>query len=206
MHKMAAFALLASAASAGTINLSAWSVKDAELQARTIKKERVLHKLETQVDREEALKAAIARERTRARYWREIAGQLSCKFSGIGPSGGFCLPRTKKAGTNTRGNNFCMNRDFAKAIAADVIRNGTVIDLGCGRGQYGHFFKANFPKLHWAGYDGSENIEYQTDGFVQFVDLSDPTYLGATYDWSMSIVSILRKSTRYLLILRAGSG
>jgi len=62
----------------------------------------------------------------------------------------------------------------------------TVGDFGCGFGQYGKYFKHDFPSLQWTGYDGSENIETATKGHVKFLDLSEPQVL-QDFDWAMAI-------------------
>lgn len=40
--------------------------------------------------------------------------------------------------------------------------------------------------VHWIGYDGAENIESVTNGFVKFLDLTEEQDIDKS-DWTMSI-------------------
>ena len=111
--------------------------------------------------------------------WRAHAGRLSCQYTGIGPTGGFCLSGNKKA----VGSNDCIDRKFASLLAL-MFANSTVTDLGCGVGQYGKQFLDQ--GVRWTGYDGAENIESVTDGFVKFMDLTEEQDIEKS-DWAMSI-------------------
>ena len=75
------------------------------------------------------------------------------------------------------GNNADIDPKFADAMKDMVYPDGaTVVDLGCGFGQYGKHWKfvGTVPsKLTWHGFDGSENIEKATDNEVTFFDLSE---------------------------------
>jgi hypothetical protein len=128
----------------------------------------------------------------RGAYWRKVAGTISCEVNGFGPTGGFCL----EGGTSPVGGQSCINDEFALVLGRDIITpNNTVIDLGCGFGQYGKFFGKHEEeiggKVLWKGYDGSENIDVATNGFVTFFDLSEPRFIvqdgDQKFDWSMSI-------------------
>jgi hypothetical protein len=106
---------------------------------------------------------------------------LSCKYTGIGPTGGFCLDNK----TRDVGGNGCVSIHFAKALAL-MMGPVMTIDLGCGLGQYGPVLRQNGVK--WVGYDGAENIEEVTKGHVKFLDLSEPLPSSMEKgDWSMSI-------------------
>jgi hypothetical protein len=48
-----------------------------------------------------------------------------------------------------------------------------VVDLGCGQGQYGRYFRRHAPSVEWLGVDGAEGVEFATGGFVRFADLSN---------------------------------
>lgn len=66
----------------------------------------------------------------------------------------------------------------------------SVLDLGAGVGQYGQYFKEN-PQfaVRWRGFDGAENVEAYTRGFVRWTDLTwagDPA-VGAPSDWVLSL-------------------
>ena len=75
------------------------------------------------------------------------------------------------------GNNADIDPKFADAMKDMVYPDGaTVVDLGCGFGQYGKHWKfvGTVPsKLTWHGFDGSENIEKATGNEVTFFDLSE---------------------------------
>jgi len=109
----------------------------------------------------ERLAEAVAVEAKEAARWRKVAGDVSCKSAKVGPTGGFC--------SNGHGTNECLNKGFADFIANDVIfastNNSTasVVDLGCGQGQYGAYWRseearARFgagKRLLWQGIDGA---------------------------------------------------
>jgi cyclopropane fatty-acyl-phospholipid synthase-like methyltransferase len=63
------------------------------------------------------------------------------------------------------------------------------LDIGCGIGQYGHFFSLQNPgKVQWTGYDGALNVEDFTRGFVQQMDFSQKQDIdGSPFDWVMSL-------------------
>ena len=67
-----------------------------------------------------------------------------------------------------------------------LFQEKTVLDLGCGLGHYGKAF-AEAGRVIWTGYDGSENIESVTEGFVHFMDLTTPHWIGKTFTWVMSL-------------------
>ena len=61
----------------------------------------------------------------------------------------------------------------------------TVVDFGCGLGDYAKAFKANGYKVE--AYDGNPNTETQSDGIGKVLDLSKPFYLGKKFDVVMSL-------------------
>lgn len=54
------------------------------------------------------------------------------------------------------GGNNCISHKFAKSIAI-LVGNLSVVDLGCGLGQYRAVMMES--GVNWKGYDGAENIE-----------------------------------------------
>jgi len=114
---------------------------------------------------------------------RRQAGNLSCQHAGIGPSGGFCLARSAKVNGNS-----CINEPFARKLGK-ILHNASVIDLGCGAGQYGRFWKTIKARVRWVGVDGAEGIEELTKKAVRFADLSEglPIDLQHPWDFAMSI-------------------
>lgn len=140
----------------------------------------------------ERLAEAVAVETKEAARWRKVAGDVSCKSAKVGPTGGFCA--------NTHGTNECLNKGFADFIANDILFASTnsstasVIDLGCGQGQYGAYWRSGEAKakfgagkaLRWQGIDGTEDIAEASKGLVKFFDLTDPVFMGM-YDWAISI-------------------
>ena len=119
-------------------------------------------------------------------WWRKEAGRLSCEQRGIGPTGGFCMIGEKAAG----GTNGCLPTGVASRLAS-LFAHRSVVDLGCGVGQYGRYFKENASNVHWVGVDGAEMVEEATNGLVRFADLSVglPSWLVRSKrpDWVMSI-------------------
>jgi 2-polyprenyl-3-methyl-5-hydroxy-6-metoxy-1,4-benzoquinol methylase len=66
--------------------------------------------------------------------------------------------------------------------------NVTLLDLGSGVGQYGHWLRAKLPNVKWIGYDGAANVESFTKGFVNWADLTVPLVLELqSYDWVLSL-------------------
>lgn len=116
---------------------------------------------------------------------RKDYGALSCKCNGVGPTGGFCLNKDK---THVGGNNLWCNN-----IANELRRlfNGqSVYDFGAGLGWYGKALITRgtdgYRVSDYEAFDGAENIEsIFPDGFVKYLDLSQPVYLPAK-DWVLS--------------------
>jgi hypothetical protein len=53
----------------------------------------------------------------------------------------------------------------------------SLLDIGAGVGQYGIWMKHNASgNVHWQGYDGAGNVESFTNGFVKWIDVTDPTF------------------------------
>jgi cyclopropane fatty-acyl-phospholipid synthase-like methyltransferase len=61
----------------------------------------------------------------------------------------------------------------------------TVVDFGCGLGDYAKAFKADGYKVE--AYDGNPNTETLTDGIGKVLDLSKPFYLGKKFDVVLSL-------------------
>jgi len=61
----------------------------------------------------------------------------------------------------------------------------TVVDFGCGLGDYAKAFKADGYKVE--AYDGNPNTETLSDGIGKVLDLSKPFYLGKKFDVVMSL-------------------
>ena len=128
--------------------------------------------------------AVIADLESEVRHWRREAGRLACKFTGVGPTGGFCM--TGKP--NDRHINYCLPAGLAARLGR-LFNRGSVLDLGCGRGQYGTWFKTHAPMVRWVGVDGAEGIEEFSGGLIRFADLSSPLpwSLRTLFDWKMAI-------------------
>jgi 2-polyprenyl-3-methyl-5-hydroxy-6-metoxy-1,4-benzoquinol methylase len=58
-------------------------------------------------------------------------------------------------------------------------------------GQYGEYFALNNKQIHWRGFDGAENVESFTNGFVKWIDATDSAFDtigdGEKADWVMSL-------------------
>lgn len=119
---------------------------------------------------------------------RERLRERNCPRDGtnyIGLNGGWCLRASerKKECCKTRCEEFCRwgyaipwphakaDEGLAKELA-ELIGSGSVLDLGAGVGQYGQWFLENVPSVEWHGFDGADNVEEYTNGFVRFSDLT----------------------------------
>lgn len=61
----------------------------------------------------------------------------------------------------------------------------TLVDFGCGKGDYVKAFKTcGFDVI---GYDGNPNTIRWSDGLCRIIDLSEPFTLGETFDWVLSL-------------------
>jgi hypothetical protein len=142
----------------------------------------------------------------RARTLRRTLGRHRCPSGGsssLGQNGGWCL-----VGGNHR-DECCSAKDptckrcrfgyyipwphaeadtgLGKALAS-FFAGKSVIDLGAGVGQYGQYFKAHPSAdgaVQYRGYDGAENAEEYTNGFLQWADLSWETDIEPA-EWVMS--------------------
>ena len=61
----------------------------------------------------------------------------------------------------------------------------TVVDFGCGMGDYAKAFKADGYKVE--AYDGNPNTETLSNGIGKVLDLSKPFYLGKKFDVVLSL-------------------
>ena len=61
----------------------------------------------------------------------------------------------------------------------------SLVDLGCGLGNYAHHFNEN--DLITDGFDGNPNTPLLTDGRCGVLDLSEPQKLDKSYDWVLSL-------------------
>lgn len=84
---------------------------------------------------------------------------------------------------------FLADKGVARTIASIMKPGQQLVDLGCGIGQYGHFFRENNATFKWRGYDGAINVEEYTHGFVDWVDLTVPGFSsdGDTPQWVMAL-------------------
>ena len=76
---------------------------------------------------------------------------------------------------------------FAEALASYLLITGhkTVVDFGCGMGDYARAFKAL--NLTVEAFDGNPNTEALTDGIGHVLDLSKPFYLKKKFDAVLSL-------------------
>ena len=118
--------------------------------------------------------------------WRRAAGMLSCLRTNSGPTGGFC----QFIATVRKKTNECIAKRLAAELT-DLFADSSVLDVGCGLGQYGDFFANRSSSVRWLGVDGSEGIEDFTRGRVRFADLAEgiPPALArlGPWDWTMSL-------------------
>ena len=88
-------------------------------------------------------------------FWRKMAGNLSCQIHGVGPTGGFCRSRLSPG----HGGGAMIGKHLAHELGSTVFGASSVIDIGCGLGQYGRYFKKTFPDVSWLGVDYPPLIE-----------------------------------------------
>ena len=142
----------------------------------------------------------------RARTLRRTLGRHRCPAGGtssVGQNGGWCLvgggPHDECCAATNPPCKRCRfgyyipwphteaDTGLAQALAS-FFAGKSVIDLGAGVGQYGQYFK-NHPSIDGAvqyrGYDGAENAEEYTNGFLQWADLSWETDIEPA-QWVMS--------------------
>lgn len=77
--------------------------------------------------------------------------------------------------------------NLAKGLAIFLQREQarSVVDFGCGEGDYVQYFLDH--GLDCIGYDGNPNTPELTKGLGQVLDLSETFDLGRTFDWVLSI-------------------
>lgn len=134
----------------------------------------------------------IAQLRADKASLRKTLGQLSCKHTGLGPYGGFCLDAEK---TRATGGNDILSVPLADHLYS-FLAGYTVLDLGAGVGQYERRW-ADLAKSFTAGtgptrvraFDGAENIDEVTSGNVRWADLTERNLEldGGPADWVMSL-------------------
>lgn len=79
--------------------------------------------------------------------------------------------------------------DMSESLAR-LFQNATVLDVGCGVGNYGHYFRAHSPAVSWTGIDGSEGIEEASHGLVTFADVAAmglPRSFRRPWGWILSM-------------------
>ncbi|XP_065568711.1 uncharacterized protein LOC136032329 [Artemia franciscana] len=134
----------------------------------------------------------------------------SCKDKGVHNIGEFCLDSENALD----GYNFIWSLKFAQGLE-NIIKNGSILDLGAGLGNYGRYFlrkkEAIFPSKfrekeeevffskvphvinapqivsHYEGYDGTLNIAILTSGFIKHLVLATPQELRRKFDWVISV-------------------
>jgi cyclopropane fatty-acyl-phospholipid synthase-like methyltransferase len=79
------------------------------------------------------------------------------------------------------------DQSLANALMQYFIDNGilSVVDFGCGMGDYAKAFKAN--NFTVEAFDGNPNTEALTQGIGKVLDLSKPFYLRKKFDVVLSL-------------------
>jgi len=88
---------------------------------------------------------------------------------------------------NPTGEGHAYDKHLAAAIIKLFKKNqfNSVLDLGCGMGEYSHLLQAYNYKVH--AYDGNPNTPQLTCGLAQVADLSQPFNSGHQVDVVMSL-------------------
>lgn len=147
-------------------------------------------------------KIDVSQEMRKARLERAVKqyefllNEMTCAASGTGTHGGYCLDteanrvKYEDAASGILSNQY-LDRGFAIALG-DIFAGASVVDLGAGYGQYGHFFDEAFigpRRIKYVGVDGAHGIEAATGGFILSVDVALPVIDDESLrsDWVMSI-------------------
>ena len=87
----------------------------------------------------------------------------------------------------TDGSGHVHDRSLSDALASYLLITGhkTVVDFGCGLGDYAKDFKA--VNLTVEAFDGNPNTEALSNGIGRVLDLSKPFYLQKKFDAVMSL-------------------
>jgi len=87
----------------------------------------------------------------------------------------------------TDGTGHIHDRSLANALTQYLLDNEikTVVDFGCGMGDYAKAFKAS--NLTVEAFDGNPNTEALTEGIGSVLDLSKPFYLKKKFDAVLSL-------------------
>ena len=87
----------------------------------------------------------------------------------------------------TDGTGHVHDRSLANALTQYLLDNEikTVVDFGCGMGDYARAFKAS--NLTVEAFDGNLNTEALTEGIGSVLDLSKPFYLKKKFDAVLSL-------------------
>jgi SAM-dependent methyltransferase len=158
----------------------------------------LLSTLDTLRDERDALE-------NRSMHWRQLVGELACRNGRSALlNGAFCLdlrslkdPHRKQR--LSAGVNDCLSPGVSRELAK-VFANQSVLDLGCGLGQYGEYFNANGQNIRWVGVDGASGVDVAAavwkNTSVISHDLANglPGRLRHPWDWTMSIEVCVRAS------------
>lgn len=128
--------------------------------------------------------------------WRRMLGSAACKAGApVSVTGTWCLQpelaRKWPKGTGTPAKHHVpADRGVGAGLAKHLGgKNYSLLDIGAGVGQYGYYLKSHNASLTWFGYDGAENVEEFTGGFVAWTDATDETLDAIPFraDWVMSL-------------------
>ncbi|KAI9190831.1 uncharacterized protein BJ171DRAFT_539066 [Polychytrium aggregatum] len=126
--------------------------------------------------------------------WRKIAGKMMCRDGAdTGPTGGWCLvPSQEDWGIPYRGRAAANHVPADEGIGATIVKfldGSSIVDIGAGVGQYGFYLKNHGANIDYRGYDGAENVEEYTDGFLKWMDATNPLMdtIQGRADWVLSL-------------------
>lgn len=112
--------------------------------------------------------------------YNKYLNYISCKCSGIGYWGGFCLSKKNKYVGGNSAYDIALSNELAK-----LFKEKEVVDLGAGLGMYCPIISRMARKCDQ--YDGSVNIEEITHGKTKYLNLAQPIKFECSYDVAMSI-------------------
>lgn len=114
--------------------------------------------------------------------WRRRLGSAACSAgASVSVTGAWCLAPDPNARWPADAGRPAKNHVPAdRGVGAGLVKylggsNHSLLDIGAGIGQYGRYLQSQKTDLRWFGYDGAENVEEFTGGFVSWTDATDET-------------------------------
>jgi len=128
----------------------------------------------------ERLNSELGKIREKARYYRSKWGELSCRLTGFGPTGGYCID-------GNIGDHYHTSDNLINNLLL-LFKNCSILDMGAGLGHYKQKFEATGLVRRYDAYDGAEGVEEASKGLVNYIDLTEQIYNEiSVHDWVLSL-------------------